>query len=369
MKNFMVCGTFDNHGGKSSTVAEHLFEGLKEHLEDIKCFNGGYLNTIPLFLDNLAPKAEVILWFPNISNEVETKFVDRIKRENHTCTLVISKRNDNDQYSFADLVQRMLTKRANLFVEIKKGERIMGRVLDPLGNMFLDWSEDFVKIGRVLGKRIEQVRRFRRVKSVKLNDMVEVPENKEFFSLIREAAVKFHDLVPSVANPSRFLGNASFRCTMGGFPSFRGEGNTIYVSKRNVDKREISRESFVPIKLNRLILCSSSEMVWYCGDHKPSVDTPIQVALYNYYHKVNYILHGHVYLKGFPFTNKPITCGALDEYYEIRGKMPSQDYTFFGLNLLGHGFILLSEDIKSIKKSLEHCVSRPAPENLEGAVK
>lgn len=56
----------------------------------------------------------------------------------------------------------------------------------------------------------------------------------------------------------------------------------------------------------------------YYGDYKPSVDTPSQIMLYQAYPKVNYMLHGHVYIDGFPFTNRCIPCGAIEEAHEIK---------------------------------------------------
>ena len=47
------------------------------------------------------------------------------------------------------------------------------------------------------------------------------------------------------------------------------------------------------------------------------MDTPVQVRLYKTIPHINYIVHGHVYVKGAPFTKEAIPCGALEEVDEI----------------------------------------------------
>ena len=83
------------------------------------------------------------------------------------------------------------------------------------------------------------------------------------------------------------------------------------MSRRNVDKRYIEQEAFVPCYMD------DTGNVLYYGPYKPSVDTPIQVRLYKYFPRINYMLHSHVYVKGAPFTSKAIPCGGIQEVTEI----------------------------------------------------
>ena len=76
---------------------------------------------------------------------------------------------------------------------------------------------------------------------------VEIPEDTEFFNIVKGYADVFHKLINPAPNVTRFLGNSSFRCQRG-FPSFKKDG-IVYVSKRNVDKRYIDKSGFVPTKL------------------------------------------------------------------------------------------------------------------------
>jgi len=353
MKALFVCGTWNENGGKPSKICDTICSVLPTYFIT-QTFNGGYLDTLQPLVD-VSVKYDAVIWFPNVSNKVATKYVEQIKKKNYKCLLVTSKRNDG-KYSLADLTHRALANKANLFVEFKKADRISGRVLDPLGNVFADWTEDVETLGKAMGARLVELRSFTRVGSTQIGSAIEVPDDGKFFSLVRKSADIFHDLINNPANPSRFLGNASFRC-QNGFPSFRGDNGLIYVSRRNVEKRDVSKKSFVAINGNSL------DRVEYYGEVKPSVDTPTQIKLYSYFKRINYIIHGHVYLKYFPYSNKPIPCGAIEEFDEITRHF-NPNHTFFGLNLKGHGFILLAQKLESMNDVIDGhgFMRRPMPE-------
>ena len=137
----------------------------------------------------------------------------------------------------------------------------------------------------------------------------------------------------------RFVGNASLRFKeptrcMNGFPAIRKD-NLVLMSRRNVDKTGISEKDFVPCFLN------NDENVEYFGENKPSVDSPVQLRVFREYPNIDYILHGHVYIKNAPFTSMPIPCGAVEEINEIIANVP-KDTDFAVLNLKGHGCLIMS---------------------------
>lgn len=142
----------------------------------------------------------------------------------------------------------------------------------------------------------------------------------------------------------------SFRCE-NGFPSFKNDDNQIYVSRRNIDKREIAADGFVPV-------VQVNDAIVYFGPNKPSVDTPIQIRLYHHYRNVRYMLHSHVYAELWPFTSTVLPCGALEEADEVIKLFQSVDDCNFCVNLLGHGSLVLAHDfIRKIKY-----ISRNIPE-------
>lgn len=363
MKVQFVCGTFDEGTGHISTIGERIGQGLIEELGDITMINSGNITMLPR-LSEWVREYDVVIWIPNISNSIQTKYVDEIKKINKKCILVISKRNES-RYSLAEIIDRALKKHANLIVEVNSRiitsnpleKRFLGRLLDPLGNVFCDWTENFHVLGKSIGKRIKELRTFTRFGSNRVGDAVEVPEETEFFELVKAKAFEFQKLIPSVQNPSRFLGNASFRCRHG-FPSFR-HGDYIFISRRNVDKEYIDRNGFLAVRADTI-------PIEYFGNYKPSVDTPTQLILYQAFPKINYILHGHVYLYGFPITNICVPCGAIEEAHEIRNRFAHPDYISFGINLKGHGFLAASNSAKHLGNIIARLKARPIPEIMYG---
>jgi len=358
-KTLFLAGTFDDSGGKPSKIAQAIYDGLGDR--KIEYINGGKFEDIRKYVDN-ARQYNTVYWFANVPND-KPKLIFDLKKNNPAMILVSSKRNRRgDDYAFKDLLGRALKNKSNLLLEFTENENnvLHGRVLDPLGNVYLDHHPDFKNVGKVLAQRVKQLKGFTRVNSRSVGEAISVPKHGEFFKIVRKHADTFHDIIhTSFDSSGRFLGNASFRADedstrcMKGFPSMRAKDGLIFVSRRNVDKRDIGPESFVAVHPEKL-------PVHFYGEHKPSVDTPIQVRLYQHYPNVNFILHSHTYIKGAPFTSEPIPCGALEEVDAIRKVMPKKSATNFAVNLLGHGSIVLSEN-PSFLKDLDF-YARPFPE-------
>ena len=126
----------------------------------------------------------------------------------------------------------------------------------------------------------------------------------------------------------RFFGNLSTRCEAL-FPSQR-----YLFSRRNVDKRRLGPKDCV------LVVPPS-----YFGDHKPSVDTPVQVKLYEQFPEIKYMIHGHAFIKGAGFTQHYYPCGDLREVNEIRRFFAVNDYI---VNLKNHGFLIAATSISEL---------------------
>jgi len=185
---------------------------------------------------------------------------------------------------------------------------------------------------------------------------VEVPNDVEFFEYIKGCAETFQELIKPPAEVTRFLGNSSFRCDKG-FPSFRGD-NCIYMSKRNIDKKFIDKEGF--IKVYKF----DGRYVYQSIIDKPSVDTPIQLRLYEFFSNINYMIHGHVYVKDEPFTGIAYPCGAVEEVREIISAMGGRYRVLsFAVNLKGHGCLIGGATVDDLKGY--EFVTRPVPELIE----
>jgi len=351
-KTLYVGGSFNDGGGRESKLAKVIFEGLEESLEssDIDYYNGGYFNNLNKIAQNIDDYG-LVFWFANVPND-KSKLVRRLKRKNKAFVLVTSKRNVEGKYGLADLVHHALLNKSNLFVEFTHDAGLYeGRVMDPLGNVFNERTKDFHFLGNVIGKRAKELMSYTRVGSERTGEKINPEVDKEFFKIIKNYAEVFHELIhPNPESASRFMGNASFRCESG-FPSYR-QGDLIFVSRRNVDKRGIGKDSFVGVRGNL--------PVEYFGMKKPSVDTPIQVRLYQHYSNVKYMLHSHTYIDGAPLTENVVPCGALEEAAEIFELFPDWKSVNFSVNLKGHGSLVLADNLDYLRGI--NYVARPMPE-------
>jgi hypothetical protein len=339
----IVGGTFDHMGGKPSGYIRRFVEELRSYTvagDTVRVHNGGHFDDL---YDNRITNTDVLLWFPNVDNS-QAKLVNTLKVQNPKMMLVISKNNMQHKYDRLQVVARALQAKANLLVEFTSiGRHIAGTIIDPLGSVFCDTSTDIEDVVMVLVDRIQELMSFTRIPSKRVGESLPVAADEEFLKIVREYADEFHTIIHAV-NQGRLLGNVSFRCE-NGFPSYRVD-DVICVSRRNIDKRDINSLGFVAVNV------TSTDVVEYYGDAKPSVDTPIQVRLYEYYTNVKYMLHAHVSIAGAPVTRNIVPCGAVEEFDDIIALYPDRTSTNFAVNLRGHGSLVLTstvEDMKNIR--------------------
>ncbi len=327
----LIGGTFDNNGGKFSSVVAKLASYLNSS-QGVR-LNGGRLDQLKEL--QFSSMSGVLLWMPNIDNS-EDKILPRIKEENPKLLLVSSKRVVEKDYTEVDVIGRLLKSKSNLGLMItKEGELYRFKLLDPLGNLWAD-TIDISDLCANLLKRIETLKSMTRIGSVRVGGARPLDIRPDFIELVRKLGSKFSKFVNAV-NPNRLLGNAATRCSYG-FPSVRQDMFAVFVTRRNVDKATLSKDDFVEVD------ATSFDTVKYYGDFKPSVDTPIQLRLFREYPKVKYIIHGHVYVPGAVLTTHKLPCGSVEEVHEIVKLIPNKDRTNFVVNLKGHGCLLLMDD-------------------------
>ena len=350
-KILFVGGMWNDDGGRPSSVVNKFSTALEEQGVKVDLYNGGFYADLTNIIE-LAIYYDYIFWWADVPNDKPK--IRNVKDINSKCILVTSKRNDNNKYSFAELINRALEVKANLCVVFSKEDPIYTMsIMDPLGN---SWYYGFGinECCNVLKEKIEYLSGITRQGTIHKEGNIEIPDEKEFFDIVRNYGDTFHDLIQPDKGVTRFLGNASFRCQRG-FPSFR-KGNTLFVSRRNVDKRFIDKESFVPVQMDE-------GKLYYYGDHKPSVDTPIQARLYDLYPNINYMLHSHVYIDGAPFTKNNVPCGGIEEVMEIMDVIGMDMHKdFYAINLIGHGCIVMAKDVKDLYNLPYR--SRPMPEKI-----
>jgi len=137
----------------------------------------------------------------------------------------------------------------------------------------------------------------------------------------------------------RFFGNLSTRCASL-FPTQRTD-NGYLVSGRNTDKKQLQRTDMVECFINK-------DKIRYLGERKPSVDTPVQIAIYEKCPNINYMIHGHNFIEGVPTTKNYYPCGDKREIPEILELI--QDSSSGVINLKNHGFLLYSETLEELEE-------------------
>lgn len=371
MKNILLIGgTYDRSGGKPSSYVNKLYTSLQKHDKDnlYLLFNGGEYERLTTLIEEIEKgfyTSDAIIWMPNIPNS-EPKLINRIKQALPHCLFVSSKRNDDNKYTFKHLIGRALTSKSNLFIEFKVKDKVTASLFDPLGNCYLKDSNSIEKLANCLSSRMKFMFSLTRLPSVSISEETKLPEEndeiKRFLQYARNHSDTFHKIIHANSENERFVGNLSFRCAHG-FPSFKKD-DLIYVSKRNVDKRDIQLDSFVPVEPDIV------NAVRYHGKNKPSVDTPIQVELYGFFKGAKWMMHSHVYIKDAPFTEHVVPCGCFDEVFEIINCYSKEElfYSmsnsgFICINLKGHGSLVVSKDVDVFDEKLtERYVSRNMPE-------
>lgn len=358
-KILFVGGNWNLNGGKESKIVNEF----AKYLPNVTVYNGGDYNNLNKILESCI-NYDVVIWWANIPNELPK--IRNVKDVNYKTMLVSSKRNIDNKYSFQDLLQRSFALKSNLIIEFSKNDNLYSmKLFDPLGNVWYEGT-DIKNCSEELLDRLNFIKSLTRESTVsseenigvlawffnmfkeeiyKSTDNPTIPIKKEFFNIVRDYATKFVEAAFQTKDVKRFLGNASFRCPKG-FPSFR-DGKYIFVSKRNVNKEFIGIEEFVPVYLE-------NGKIYYCGENKPSVDTPIQVRMYEKLPNINYMIHSHCYIDGAPYTEKALPCGAIEEVDEIAKLLETyydNDYyrDFYLMNLIGHGSIMMSKNPEQLK--------------------
>jgi len=352
----IVGGSFDSQNGKPSSLISDLHASFPKGVE---VRNGGSLDELSEIMDSLAGY-EVVMWFPRIP-EGEDAIVREIKQRYPFKTLIASMFNPKGDRPFQDMINSALGIRSNLFVEFTGDDNVQLKLYDPLSNQFTD-TRSPGELAKAIMKRLETLRKFTRQGTMSVGDNLDIPESAEldsYLDLIRNYGERFHSLIHPAEGVERFLGNTAFRASHL-FPDNQELEEVMFISQRNVDKRNLKRTGFVGVGMDSY----SSSRISYYGDRKPSVDTPTQVRFLDALPNVNYILHSHVYVEDAPFTHELIPCGSCEEVEEVLTAI-GHDYskTNFAVNLLGHGSIIFARDLEFLQKNIAYA-SRPTPEPL-----
>lgn len=311
--NVLIAGGGAN--GKESGVINKIKEALS------KCAEGKYTvynGTLPTDISG----NDLVLWMPDISNDEEKNYPVKDKGAVLICSKVM-----REGYTKLDAVTRIFRMHGNAVIAIYKQPNypFEFELIDALANIWYrgydidklclkitalyDWSKAAIR------KSVPKAYGLEPVKITPIDDFISIN----------------HNLAYKVAAQcgNRFFGNLSTRCTKL-FPS-RRDGEVIAMSPRNADKRTLTTDDMIQIIDGR-----------YIGDRKPSVDAPVQLAVYETMPEINFMIHGHATILAGPTTNAYYPCGDMREVPETVGLLKKGHNA---INLRNHGFLLATKTL------------------------
>lgn len=379
MKILLVGGNWDKDGGRPSRIVSGFSDVLKTLGHGVDVRNGGDYADLQGILDS-TPGYDAVFWFANVPNDLPK--VRDVKEVAPYVMLVTSKRNDGGKHPDNALVGRALASKSNLLFEFRKDDdRFRVRVIDPLACVWYEGYDMENAIATAMD-RLTYLASITRQRTTQSQDtskglvlswyfdqfktpeeqsgsVIQVPDQQPFVDLIHKYAERLQEIAPLPPDAVRFLGNASMkplppqvgRCGKS-MPSFKVDG-MVFVSRRNVPKQFIELDDFVPVWLDEPSTGSPFRKIFYAGEDKPSVDSPVQIRLYEALSNIRYMVHTHAYIPGAPSTGYAIPCGAVEEVDEvlrlIDTEFKSRDLTRYALNLFGHGSIIMADTVEGLE--------------------
>lgn len=153
MKILVVGGSFDNDGGKPSGLVKKVYNAIIQNNETVDLYNGGYYSELSSLL-MMAKDYDVVFWWANVPNDLPK--IRDVKDIAPHIMLVSSKRNDNNKYSDKELIERVISIKADIAFEFKKvnqNQQIFNiRVFDPLGSVWYDGTDITDAVNAVLNQ-------------------------------------------------------------------------------------------------------------------------------------------------------------------------------------------------------------------------
>lgn len=352
MRLLIVGGTFSNN--PDEVKRSGVIRKMLEHIDNINAYthciealmaNSGTIETLEVLVDApIKEDADVTIWMPNIPNEESKNYPVKKQGSVLICSKVM-----RDGYTRADSISRIFKMHGNAVIEIRKDDKtgiVKFTLVDALGNTWYDGS-DIPTLMTSIMAFVAFTKSAKRINTTRANEYY-VPvdkyfeDNKKNLEILLDTNRKLqHHIQTSCGN--RFFGNVSTRCQKL-FPSIRaGIGNdrnyamtrNMFVSPRNSNKESLTPEDMV------LYLGNSD---CYCGENKPSVDSPAQSRLYDKMNHINFMIHGHAEINHRDAVNTAHykLCGDINEVDEIINVVDRNSKSFI-VNLLGHGFLIGAE--------------------------
>lgn len=313
--------------------------------------NGGLPEELKTYVDSPVDyDADVTIWMPNISNEEEKYYPKKKQGSVLICSKVM-----REGYTRVDSISRIFKMHGNAVIEIRKNEEtgiVSFTLVDALGNVWFNGSNIDSLMTSIMGF-VAFTKSARRINTTKAG---EFPVDKYFEdneqnlkALLNVNRKLQHHIQTSCGN--RFFGNISTRCQKL-FPSTRIDSQiqSMFVSPRNSNKESLQPEDMVLYLM---------ELDSYCGDNKPSVDSPAQSRLYSRMSNINFMIHGHaeINMEGVVSTKHYKLCGDVNEVDEILEVVKPESNSFI-INLIGHGFLIGANTMDTLVDTVDVLIKK-----------
>lgn len=325
-KTIVIGGFFGENPIKSGVITK-LSEALNADV-----VNGGTIEELKsIDLNNY----KLIIWAANVDNS-EEKFIPT--KPTGSAMIVTKNLYSNASRSRSDAVSRIFTYHANAVIAItKQNELYSFEVIDALNNTWVN-TIDINNLATTLTELTAWTTSSIRKPTIRTTDNLD--------ALIKATTKLAKE---TVKIQTRFFGNVSTRCSKL-FPTLKFNDSTFLVSKRNCNKELLKRSDMVEVGI---YTTPKGPQLKYKGEEKPSVDTPIQVCVYKAYPSINYMIHGHNFVKDVPYTNSYYPCGDLREVEPICDLLDKREQDFGVINLLNHGFLIFADTVENLIKVSE----------------
>lgn len=335
MKALIVGGNFGDEP-KESKIIRQAYKELKMIPDkNVTLINGGTEEQLKDILSQTT-NFDLIIWMPNVSNDMKGYFPKKKKGAVLICSKVMRKGTTE-----IDAVSRIFKFSGNAVITIDTtNPKFEFKLIDALGNVWTNtvFVRDIVRYILQLYEWTGKSLRINTSKTSQVNTIACLPKLLEINKFVSQQCQKSFG--------ERFFGNLSTRCTKL-FPSSRLTDNTFLMSARNSNKDFLGVEDMILI----------NGTFEYSGERKPSVDAPVQISIYNKFPNINFMIHGHAYIKNAIYTKKYRPCGDVFEADEvwitITEKYPSGVESLVNkeaVNLKNHGFLLMAETIKGLEE-------------------
>lgn len=327
----IVGGNFGYVVNKPSLVIDKLVSSLSVYFKDITVINSGTLKQLQESA-NMVGQFDITVWMPDVPDNAPN-----IKMEKDIgAVLIVAKNLYSNKCTRTDAVTRIFKYHANAVIAINRtsiGEPFNFELIDALNN---NWTDHKTTLIDELTASIHNL--YHWTKAAKRESVIHETDDID----------KLLELNTKVINTNaeqniRYFGNT--RCTLM-FPSCR-QTKGILVSPRNSDKLQLKRNDMIHVYRKKL------GQLAYFGNTKPSIDTPIQMSLYEYFPRINFFIHGHNTIKKVHTTKRYFPCGDLREIqqsFDIINTNPMEStHVYSGMfNIKNHGFLIYAENIADL---------------------